>query len=102
MLSLQRGSFAYADISSRERSTQLWKTSEETKTACHGVEQNFHTLIAMLQSMPRDLGYTWEGGELKQHVTLIQASGEQQTVPIDFCASYEVGHTRHLHGTFSH
>jgi len=51
---------------------------------------NFKTLIAMLGSIPRNAGYTWEGGELKVHITLVWATGEQVLVPLDFWKSFEV------------
>jgi len=44
----------------------------------------------MLHSMPRDMGYTWEGGELKRHITLILATGEQCLIPLDLWEDFEV------------
>jgi hypothetical protein len=51
---------------------------------------NFNTLITMLGSIPRDAGYTWEGKELKAHITLIWATGEKVLVPLDLWNSFEV------------
>jgi hypothetical protein len=51
---------------------------------------NFNTLIAMLGSIPRNAGFTWEGGELRAHITLIWATGEKVLVPLDFWYSFEV------------
>ena len=51
---------------------------------------NFYTLIGMLGSIPRDAGYTWEGGELEAHITLIWATGERVLVPLDLWNSFEV------------
>jgi len=44
----------------------------------------------MLGSIPRDAGYTWEGRELKAHITLIWATGEKVLVPLDLWNSFEV------------
>lgn len=54
------------------------------------IASNFNTLIAMLGSIPRDAGYTWDGGELKAHITLVWATGENVLVPLDFWNSFEV------------
>jgi hypothetical protein len=51
---------------------------------------NFNTLITMLCSIPRDAGYTWEGGDLKANITLIWATGEQVLVPLELWSSFEV------------
>lgn len=40
--------------------------------------------------MPKELGYTWEGGKLRQQVTLFQGSGAIQIVPLDVCRNLEV------------
>jgi hypothetical protein len=57
---------------------------------------NFNTLIAMLGSIPRDAGYTWEGGELKSHITLVWATGEKVLVPLDMWNSFEVKFLFHI------
>jgi len=64
--------------------------SRETKATCDSMQRNLVALVAMHGSIPKDLGYTWEGGELKQHLTLVQASGEVQIVPMHCCATFEV------------
>jgi hypothetical protein len=51
---------------------------------------NFNTLITMLGSIPRDAGYTWEGGELKANITLVWPTGEQVLVPLELWDSFEV------------
>ena len=52
--------------------------------------RDFDSLIDMFSSMPKGLGYTWTGDEIKQHITLTQASGTLMTVPLDFCETFEV------------
>lgn len=52
---------------------------------------NLQVLVRMLGSMPKELGYTWEGGELRQQISFVHASGEQQFVPQELCRSFEVG-----------
>jgi hypothetical protein len=77
----------YRDSQQRTQSSvrELAKTSEST-------DSNFSKLITMLGSIPKDAGYTWDGGKLKHeaNITLVWATGEQVLVPLDFWKSFKV------------
>ncbi|KAK5112866.1 hypothetical protein LTR85_011093 [Meristemomyces frigidus] len=75
-----------------EQMANVSRTVSESHSLQQDQQQSFGALICMLGSMPKDLGYTWEGGELKRHLTLVQASGEVQTIPHELCVNFEAFH----------
>lgn len=73
-----------------DQSQQVSQRAKRLESTSDATGRSLRALLVMLGSMPKELGYTWEGGELKQQITLTQASGEIMLLPLEFCSSPEV------------
>lgn len=76
---------------SSDTQQQIQSSIREVAKSGESMASSFSALLAMLGSIPKDAGYTWEGGEFKRHATLVLATGQEISIPPDLWNSFEVG-----------
>jgi hypothetical protein len=75
------------------RREQQWSSQlsqRDLAKVCQTMSAQLAVMISMTTAMPKIIGFPWEGGDLKRHITMVHATGETWLVPFDFWLTFEV------------